>query len=262
MAQLPTSFSFKFQNLEENSTDTASIFLRLRQNRPLIRAPSFRGHCRSQNLEKKKLSRKHIKVKLVTQLCMTLCDPMDCSPPGSSVHGILQVRILEWVGFPSPGALPNPGIEPRSPALQADSLLTEPPEDIWVFLSLGSTCSSWCDTSCNPKTSEKHFHMCLIGSCIQGTHIWKMWLCVWIVLMLTFDINTAFECRKDLRSSWIQEVQFSWKRTNKILPRCHKWNRFLHNEILLPSSVECLFSDLFSDFTSCYHLWFQRYSWF
>ena len=33
----------------------------------------------------------------VTQLCPTLCDPMDCSPPGSSVHGILQARILEWV---------------------------------------------------------------------------------------------------------------------------------------------------------------------
>ena len=38
---------------------------------------------------------------LVTQLCSTLCDPMDCSPPGSSVHGILQARILEWVAMPS-----------------------------------------------------------------------------------------------------------------------------------------------------------------
>ena len=33
---------------------------------------------------------------LVTQLCQTLCDPMDCSPPGSSVHGIIQARVLEW----------------------------------------------------------------------------------------------------------------------------------------------------------------------
>ena len=33
------------------------------------------------------------------QLCQTLCDPMDCSPPGSSVHGILQARILEWVAI-------------------------------------------------------------------------------------------------------------------------------------------------------------------
>ena len=35
------------------------------------------------------------------QLCLTLCNPMDCSPPGSSVHGILQIRILEWVAMPS-----------------------------------------------------------------------------------------------------------------------------------------------------------------
>ena len=38
---------------------------------------------------------------LVAQLCPTLCNPMDCSPPGSSVHGILQTRILEWVAMPS-----------------------------------------------------------------------------------------------------------------------------------------------------------------
>ena len=37
---------------------------------------------------------------LVTQLCLTSCDPMDGNPPGSSVHGILQVRILEWVAIP------------------------------------------------------------------------------------------------------------------------------------------------------------------
>ena len=35
------------------------------------------------------------------QLCSTLCDPMDCSPPNSSVHGILQARILEWIAMPS-----------------------------------------------------------------------------------------------------------------------------------------------------------------
>jgi len=87
----------------------------------------------------------HVKTQLdkvkVTQLCPTLCDPMDYT-----VHGILQARILEWVAFPfsrgssqilqarilewelfpSPGDLPNPGIEPRSPALQVDSLPAEP----------------------------------------------------------------------------------------------------------------------------------------
>ena len=104
----------------------------------------------------------------VTQWCPTLCDPMDCSLPGFSVHRILQARILEWVttsfsrgssqprnrtwvshiggrrfnlwatreaqeywsGWPnpSPGDLPNPGIEPGSLALQAYSL----PTQLWV----------------------------------------------------------------------------------------------------------------------------------
>ena len=50
---------------------------------------------------------------------------MDCSPPGSSVHGILQARILEWVAIPFSKGPSQPGIEPRSPALQADALLSE-----------------------------------------------------------------------------------------------------------------------------------------
>ena len=49
------------------------------------------------------------------QSCPTLCDPIDGSPPGSPVPGILQARILEWYLFPSPGDLPNPGIKSRSP---------------------------------------------------------------------------------------------------------------------------------------------------
>ena len=78
----------------------------------------------------------------------TLGDPMDCSPSGSSVHGLLQPRILEWVAvgrfftvwsireaqeywsektFPSPGDLPNPGIEPAFPILEADSSPAEVP---------------------------------------------------------------------------------------------------------------------------------------
>ena len=48
------------------------------------------------------------------QLCPALCDPMDWSLPGSSVHGILQARILSELPFSSPGDLPNPGIEPTS----------------------------------------------------------------------------------------------------------------------------------------------------
>jgi len=52
---------------------------------------------------------------------------MDYSPPVSSVHGILQARILEWVAFPFSIGFYYPGMEPRSPALQEDSLPSEPP---------------------------------------------------------------------------------------------------------------------------------------
>ena len=87
---------------------------------------------------------------LVAQPCPALGNLMDCSPPGSSVHGISQVRILEWVAIPSPGDLPDPGIEPWFPALQADSLPSEPPgKPLWIhwlsryFLSMSNSFSPW-----------------------------------------------------------------------------------------------------------------------
>ena len=57
------------------------------------------------------------------QSCPTLCHPLDCSPPGSSVHGILQARILELVAI----SFPRGSSQPRSSALQVDSLPSEPP---------------------------------------------------------------------------------------------------------------------------------------
>ena len=66
-------------------------------------------------------------VVLVAQLCWDLCDPKDCSLPGSSVHGFLQAKLLSGLPFSSLGDLPNPGIKLRSLALQADFLLSEPP---------------------------------------------------------------------------------------------------------------------------------------
>ena len=58
-------------------------------------------------------------------ICSVMSDFL-CHLPGSSVHVILQVRILEWVVIPFSRDLPDPGIKPRSPALQADSLPAEP----------------------------------------------------------------------------------------------------------------------------------------
>ena len=52
----------------------------------------------------------------VAQSCLTLCNPMDCSPPGSSIHGILQARILEWVAISfSRGIFPTQGSNPGLP---------------------------------------------------------------------------------------------------------------------------------------------------
>ena len=59
----------------------------------------------------------------VTQSCPTLCDPMDCSLPGSSVHGFSRPEYWSGQPFASPGDLPNPGMEPR---LQVDSLPVQP----------------------------------------------------------------------------------------------------------------------------------------
>ena len=59
----------------------------------------------------------------VSRSVVSLCDPVDCSPPGSSVHGILQARILEWVAIPFSRDLPDPGIEPRSLALKVDDFV-------------------------------------------------------------------------------------------------------------------------------------------
>ena len=83
-----------------------------------------------------------VKQSEVAQSCSTLCDPVDCSLPGSSIHGILQARILEWVAISFSRDLPNSRIEPGSPALQADALPYEPPWDecncvvVWVFFGI------------------------------------------------------------------------------------------------------------------------------
>ena len=84
---------------------------------------------------------------LVAKSGPTLCDPMDCSLPDSSVRGIFQARILEWLPFPSPGVLPDPAIEPTSPASAGRSCTAEPPEkpSAAAAKSLQS-----CPTLCDP----------------------------------------------------------------------------------------------------------------
>ena len=72
----------------------------------------------------------------VAQSCPTLCDPMDCSLPGSSVHGIFQARILEWIAIPFSRGSSNPGIKPGFLALLADALPSEPPGKPKLFIEV------------------------------------------------------------------------------------------------------------------------------
>ena len=76
------------------------------------------------------------------QSCPALCYPIDCSPPGSSVHGILQAKILEWAAMPSSGVLPDPGIKPTSfmslelaGGFFTTSSTWEAWETVWSFLN-------------------------------------------------------------------------------------------------------------------------------
>ena len=82
------------------------------------------------NLVQWKLLAQYVRVCLASQSCLTLCHPLDCSPPGTSVHCILQARTLEWVAIFSSRDLPNPGITSTSlasPALAGRFFATEPP---------------------------------------------------------------------------------------------------------------------------------------
>ena len=63
----------------------------------------------------------------VTQSCPTVCDPMDCSLPGSSVQEFSRKEYWSKLPFPSPGDLPHPAIKPWSPVLKAESIPSAPP---------------------------------------------------------------------------------------------------------------------------------------
>ena len=87
-----------------------------------------------------------------------LCDPMNCSLSGSSVHGILQARILEWVVCPPPGDLPSPGIEPTSlmsPALAGGCLTTSA---TWEALVIKNPPSNAEDLGLTPGQGAKIPH--------------------------------------------------------------------------------------------------------
>ena len=92
--------------------------------------PSVKEHWKQWN------ERYTQKSESVDQSCLTLCDPMGYSPPVSSVCGILQARVLGWVAVAYQRDLPDPRIEPRFPALQEDSLQSDPPGEPQTTIQL------------------------------------------------------------------------------------------------------------------------------
>ena len=146
----------------------------------------------------------------MAQLCPTLCDPMDYT-----FRGILQARILEWRNtgypFPSPGDLPNPGIEPKFPMLEADSLPAEPQgsprilECVAYAFSRGSSPpKNWTRVSCiaggfftNSAIREPcklHYFISCLGNTVQictsslSISLWMLYLDCFYVLAI---VNSA-----------------------------------------------------------------------
>ena len=116
---------------------------------------------------------------LTSQLCPTLCDPMDCSMPGSSVHEILQARILEWAAIPFSWGFSWPTDQTwvsRGPWIVGGFLIAEPPND-W---SGGSFVAKSCLTLCNPMDCS------LQGSSLHG--IPQARILEWVAISLSRGI--------------------------------------------------------------------------
>ena len=118
------------------------------------------------------------------QSCLTLCDPMDpLYMPGSPVHGILQARILEWQPFPSPGNLPDSGIELWSPELASLPLVPPGKLSLKNLLTLISSLTFSTFQSIKSHDSSLFLDMFLLrtsifllsGSSLSGSPSWS-WL--------------------------------------------------------------------------------------
>ena len=96
----------------------------------------------------------------IAQSCPTLCDPMDCSPPGSSIHGICQARVLEWGPSPSPRKIPYPTLTLNSPGNTKDIVESNPRDQITPrpYILVWNTLVQWFSGRGNAIT-WKHLSM-------------------------------------------------------------------------------------------------------
>ena len=128
---------------------------------------------------------KYLCADVCAQLCPTLCDPMDCSPPGSSIHGIFQARILEGLPFPPLGNLPDIGIERSSlvsPTVASRFFTTAPPGKLINVLPECVCAKSlqWCPILCDFTDSSPP------GSSVHG--ILHARILEWVVMPTSRDL--------------------------------------------------------------------------
>ena len=103
---------------------------------------------------------------LVAQSSPILCDPMDCSPPGFSVHGISQARILKWVAIPFFRGSSWPRAWTRVSCIAVRFLPSEPPgskRTLWVLFSVKAILPGFTPTTCHAElTDEKDIHVLVL----------------------------------------------------------------------------------------------------
>ena len=139
---------------------------------------------------------------MCVQACLTLCDPMDCSPPGSSVHGILPARILEWIAMPSS----RESSPPRDQTCvsyhllhwQVDSLALGPPGKPIIEYEREREVAQSCPALCDPMDCG------LPGSSVHG--IFQAIVLEWIAISFS---KGSSQPRDRTRASYIVDRRFT-----------------------------------------------------
>ena len=167
----------------------------------------------------------------------TLCNPTDCSSPGSSVHGILQAGILESITMSSSGDLPNPGIEPVTLALQPDSLPSEPPGK-----PLGGVGDPNVQSIAGPNLpfqdpiNERHYHPTSYSNQPTLTNFFLSSFYLphpcqsassWVALQYLLNIHLTLSTVTSLKQATSHPSYSSGPLTVSLLPILHLSNQFI-----------------------------------
>ena len=143
---------------------------------------------------------------LAAQSCPTFCNPIDCSPPGSSVHEILQARILEWMPFPSPEDVSDPGIHLGTPVLQAVQFSSvQSLSRVWLFVTPWTAAPQ---ASLSITNSWSLLKLMSIESVMPSNHL--IFCCPLLLLPSIFPSIRPYSNESVLRIRWPEYWSFSF----------------------------------------------------